>query len=333
MPRGPRLDAPNALHHVILRGIERRQIFRSDSDRHRCLDRLGAVVIGSGAGLYAWCLMPNHIHVLIRTGRLPLGRLMQRWAGPYASEFNRRYARAGHLFQNRFKSIVVDEEQYLLELVRYIHLNPVRARLSVGVDELDSYPWTGHAVLLGTRAFPAQDADSVLERFGPTYGGARRAYREFIRAAAGHHAPVDLSGGGLRRSAGGWRHVPTLGRGRERWAHDERILGSGEFVQRVIGQGLPAPALSAEATTRVRRLSGQVADRLHVTAAQIASPSLRRPVLEARAIVCHLAVCHLGLTLQAVGRALGISKQSVSRAIDRAPPLISRLTDLDDLLS
>ena len=190
MPRGPRLDAPNVLHHVIVRGIERRRIFRGDGDRQRCLDRLGTVITTSGARLYAWCLMPNHVHALIRTGTLPLGRLMQRWVGSDASAFNRRYARAGHLFQNRFKSIVVDEEQYLLELVRYIHLNPVRARLPVSMEELDSYPWTGHAVLLGRRLFrprtrtscwsasdalPAVRAKPTASSFAPRPGGARQS--------------------------------------------------------------------------------------------------------------------------------------------------------------
>jgi len=246
MPRGPRLDAPGALHHVIVRGIERRRIFRCDGDRRQCLDRLDTVIAASGAGLYAWCLMPNHIHALIRSGTLPLGRLMQRWVGSYASAFNRRYARAGHLFQNRFKSIVVEEEQYLLELVRYIHLNPVRARLRVSVDALDSYPWTGHAVLLGRRVFPAQDTDFVLGHFGSTAGNARRAYREFVHAADAHRPALDFSGGGLRRSAGGWHHLPSLGRGRERWAHDERILGSSEFVRHVLEQCPPPPALPAD---------------------------------------------------------------------------------------
>jgi len=155
MPHGPRLDAPGALHHVMVRGIERRRIFRADRDRRLCLDRLATLVTASGAGLYAWCLMPNHVHVLLRTGTMPLSLFMRRWVGPYASAFNRRHGRAGHLFQNRFKRIVVEEEAYLLALVRYIHLNPVRARLCTA-DELDRYRWTGHAVLLGCRGFPVQ---------------------------------------------------------------------------------------------------------------------------------------------------------------------------------
>jgi len=319
MPRGPRLDAPGALHHVMIRGIERRRIFRTDGDRRLCLDRLATLVTASEAGLYAWCLMPNHVHVLLRTGAMPLSLFMRRWVGPYASSFNRRHRRAGHLFQNRFKSIVVEEEAYLLELVRYIHLNPVRARLCAA-DELDSYRWTGHAVLLGRQVFPAQNAEFVLSHFGSRVGAARTAYREFVWAGAARPRP-DLSGGGLRRSVSGWEHVSIVAGGRERWTHDERILGSSEFVSAVIEQANPPPPPKADVAAVVTLLVRAVAVRCDVTPDEIASSSLRRRALTARAIVCQLAVGHRGMSLRAVARALGISKQSVARAVERGAAL------------
>src|SRR5258708_6783643 len=109
MPRGPRLDYPGALHHVIVRGIERRRIFRSVGARRLFLDRLAAWVLESGGGLYAWALMPNYAHMLLRTGHLPLSRLMQAWLSAYGTLFNRRHRRSGPLFQNRFKSTLVEE--------------------------------------------------------------------------------------------------------------------------------------------------------------------------------------------------------------------------------
>src|SRR5512139_1003540 len=148
MPRGPRLDAPGALHPVMVRGIDRCAIFHDDVDRRWCRDRLGAVLHAGAGTLYAWCFMPNHIHAVTRTGSAALSRLMRRWIGPYATWFNRRHRRCGYLFQNRFKSILVEEEPYFLELIRYVHLNPLRAQL-IDLDELETYPWTGHAVLLG----------------------------------------------------------------------------------------------------------------------------------------------------------------------------------------
>jgi hypothetical protein len=116
--------------------------------------------------------MPNHVHLLLRTGLTPLGRLMQRWLGAYASAFNRRHRRAGHLFQNRFKSIVVEEERYLLELVRYIHLNPVRAQLRVTLEELDRYPWTGTRGAARAPPLPVHDVDFVLAQFGASAAAA-----------------------------------------------------------------------------------------------------------------------------------------------------------------
>ncbi|MHB8764439.1 MAG: transposase, partial [Deferrisomatales bacterium] len=105
---------------------------------------------------------------------------MRRLMTGYAGWHNRRHRRQGHLFQNRYRGIVVEEEPYLLELVRYVSLNPVRAGLVRGIEGLDSYPYTGHAVILGRRPYPAQDVDAVLGRFGTKEGPARRAYRAII---------------------------------------------------------------------------------------------------------------------------------------------------------
>jgi hypothetical protein len=246
--------------------------------------------------------------------------VIQRWLGPYAVLFNLRHRRAGHLFQNRFKSILVEEERYLLELVRYIHLNPVRGRRPlVTLDELDDYRWSGHAVLLGRRDFAAQDADFVLRYFAVQAGPARRAYRAFVHAGYGRRAAPDLDGGGLRRSVGGWQVVRDLARGRERWAHDERVLGSGEFVERVVREssGALAPA-GVNGAELVAGLCGRFAPLFAVTPAEVARPSLRGAVLDARALVSEAAVREHGLTLTAVGRQLGVSKQSIARALVRA---------------
>jgi len=118
MPRQPRLDAPGVLHHVMVRGIERRAIFRDDTDRADFVGRLAALVPATGLSVYAWALLPNHAHLLVRTGSRPLPRVMRSLLTGYAGAFNRRHQRQGHLFQNRYKSIVVEEEPYLLELQR-----------------------------------------------------------------------------------------------------------------------------------------------------------------------------------------------------------------------
>ena len=140
MPRTARLDASGILHHVRARGIERRKIFLNDFDREDFIRRLEAACADGAATIYAWCLMPNHFHLAIRTGSQPLARTMRRMLTGYATSFNRRNNRAGHLFQNRYKSTVVDDERYFLGLVRYIHLNPIRARIVEELDGLKLYP-------------------------------------------------------------------------------------------------------------------------------------------------------------------------------------------------
>ena len=136
MPRGPRLDIPGALHHVMVRGIDRQNIFLSDADRNDLLCRLGEGVLRSGLRVYAWALMSNHFHVLLRSGSEGLSTTMRRLLTGYAVRFNRRHRRWGHLFQNRYKSILVEEDSYLLELVRYVHLNPLRAGVVNRLEDL-----------------------------------------------------------------------------------------------------------------------------------------------------------------------------------------------------
>ena len=122
MPRQARIDAPGALHHIMVRGIERKKIFRDNKDRDSFLTRLGKILSETSTPCYAWALIPNHAHLLMRTGSAPLSHVMRRLLTGYAVRFNHRYRRHGKLFQNRYKSILCQEDPYLLELVRYIRL-------------------------------------------------------------------------------------------------------------------------------------------------------------------------------------------------------------------
>ena len=125
MPRQARIDAPGALHHIIARGIERRRIFRTRKDYLDFIDRLSSLLDSTGTRCYAWALIPNHFHLLLKTGSVPIATVMRRLLTGYAVSFNNRHCRHGHVFQNRYKSILCQEETYLKELVRYIHLNPL----------------------------------------------------------------------------------------------------------------------------------------------------------------------------------------------------------------
>ena len=186
MPRLARLDAPGVFHHIIIRGIERRKIFRDDRDRENFLERLGTLLLETKTGCFAWAFLPNHAHFLLRTGEDPLAALMRRLLTGYVVSFNERYKRHGHLLQNRYKSIVCQKETYLQELVWYIHLNPLRARGVPHLAALNSYPYCGHSALMGKRKRPWQDADYVLHSFGGRIRNGRKEYLAYFEAGEGY---------------------------------------------------------------------------------------------------------------------------------------------------
>ncbi len=174
--------------------------------------------------------MPNHFHLLLATGKRPVYKVLHSVLFRYAAYFNRTHRRSGHLFQNRYKSVLCERDQYFRELVRYLHLNPVRARLVSHMRGLDHYRWSGHAVLMGEREAPWQDTATVLSLFGDREESARRAYRQFVQDGFTQGRRPELTGGGLLRSLGGWRGVLAAKREGRPDPGDERILGSGELV-------------------------------------------------------------------------------------------------------
>ena len=136
MPRQGRIDAPGAVHHIMVRGIERRKIFRDNKDKDNFVERLGDIIKDTSTSCYAWSLLSNHVHLLLRTGDHPIATVMRRLLTGYAVTFNRRFRRHGQLFQNRYKSILCQEDPYFIELVRYIHLNPLRANIAENYSSL-----------------------------------------------------------------------------------------------------------------------------------------------------------------------------------------------------
>ncbi len=329
MPRGPRLDTEGALHHVMVRGLEARKIFLSDVDREDFVGRLGDVARSAGMAVYAWSLLSNHFHLLVRTGRESLSRVMRRVLTGYAVSFNRRHRRVGHLFQNRFKSILVEEEAYFMQLVRYIHLNPLRVRLVRDVAELDSWSWSGHSVLMGQAEHSWQSVDYVLGQFGRTAGGARRKYRGFVLDGVGEGRRPDLVGGGLIRSIYGREAAVPLRRGREKWAYDERVLGSSDFVEHVwkeVEQGRLVPTASRDQRQAdVDRLVAEIADRLRLGRSELIGGSRRRAVAAGRYVVGYVAVREWGYPAVEVARALNVSSQSILRAVERGPACLREM--------
>ncbi len=202
MPRRARLDAPGTLHHVIVRGIDRRRIVDDVADRKNFVERLGQLAADTETSIYAWALMTNHAHILLRSSEYGLSGFMRRLLTGYAIFYNRRHRRWGHLFQNRYKSIICDEDAYFKELVRYIHLNPLRAKMVKSLSKLERYRWSGHGALMGKIQNDWQNRDYVLKWFGQKEGAAKKAYRDYVAKGIDQGRRPELVGGGLIRSLG-----------------------------------------------------------------------------------------------------------------------------------
>ena len=302
----------------MARGLERRAIFRDDRDRQDLVGRLAALAEAGALTVYAWALLPNHFHLLVRTGRLPLARAMRSLLTGYAGAFNRRHHRAGHLFQNRYKSVVVEEEPYFLELVRYLHLNPLRAGVLRDLAELGRYRWSGHAVLLGRRAAPWQDTRAVLARFPGGRGRPRDRYRAFVAEGIPQGRRKDLQGGGLLRSAGGWAGVRELRRGREAYMADERILGQTAFVEQLRTEA--ETALAAQARSRritLDMLLDRVCAPLGLSPETLAGGARTPALSRAREGIAYLWTTVLGRPGRPLAATLGVRPQSIYAAATR----------------
>jgi putative transposase len=326
MPRGPRLDAPGTLHHVIVRGIERRQIFKSDRDREDFLTRLGQVVKDGQASCFAWVLVPNHVHILVRTGAMPLARMMRRLLTGYAVSFNLRHQRSGHLFQNRYKSVVCEEDSYLLELIRYIHLNGIRAGLVKTLRELDRYRWSGHSVLMGYESRPWQAREEVLSYFGRSQRVACKKYRQFIFEGIAVGRREDLVGG-TKREGGGKRDREPQRR------YDSRILGSSPFVEELLAEEervTQERLLFKRKRTNVEEFINLVGKKFGVTGEEIIGGSQGQKASKARSVFCYLGSRELGLTGTELARAFGLTPAAIHYAVVRGETFLKENEGVGD---
>jgi putative transposase len=321
MPRLARLDAPGVLHHIMIRGIERRKIFLNSKDYGDFSDRLARLLPETKTACYAWVLMPNHAHFLFCTGAVPLVRLMRRLLTGYAVGFNRRYKRHGQLFQNRYKSIIYQEEAYLRELVRYIHLNPVRAGIVSDIGELSRYPYSGHSALTGRKKRPWQDVEYVLGYFGESVRSARKAYVAYVEERVEQGRREELTGGGLIRSLGGWAEVKRLTeKGMDHMMSDERILGDSAFADSVLSQANEGYEHRYELKRRgydLERIATRVAEILGIEKKEVFAKGRQNRKVKARSLLCYWAVREAGISLRALAKRLGISAPWVGYAVER----------------
>ena len=317
----------------------------------------------------------GHFHILLRTGPsasadasgcragpTPLSKVMRRLMTGHAVTFNKRHKRSGHLFQNRYKSVICEEDPYLLELIRYIHLNPLRAKLVEDLKELDKYPWTGHSAILGRRKnllIPDQaksyqpsakstsakeqkplaekTIEDVLLYFGNTKTVARRRYRQFVKNGIDQGKRPELQGGGLVRSAGG-NKSGLLGRKKEerdppdspealdggRGKGDARILGSGDFVEEILQESNEIYEMKTRNRISLDDLILKVSTNVDLDMEDLKSSKRNRKVSYARAVISYLAVNQLGWNASDVARKLRISGMGVGKCVDRGKKILDK---------
>ncbi len=286
MPRPPRLDAPGSVTHVVARGNERRPIFRDDEDRTRYLELLAEACERYGARVHAYCLMPNHVHLALQTAADPVSRVVHALHSRYAQYFNRRHGRSGHLFQGRFQAIVIDRDTYLLEVVRYIHRNPVKARL---VRRPEEFPWSSHRFYLGTAPawLVAGEALALLAGSRPR---ARRLLQEFVAGSAEGGYDPDVS---------------RLG----------SVVGSEDFVRAAVERA--GHAELARRVLAVETVAETVARHEGVTLGELCGPGRHRSLSRARSLCALLGRETGAIPLARTARFLHRDPSTLSRDVAR----------------
>ncbi|MBI1921343.1 MAG: transposase [Geobacter sp.] len=274
MARKPRIHYPGAVFHVILRGNAGAPIFFDDRDRYRLYLMLQHAVEKFGCRIHAFCLMTNHIHLVMQTGEMPLARIMQNISLRYTKWINYSRQRTGHVFQGRYKALLIDSDSYLLELVRYVHLNPVRAGIA---KESDDYLWTWHRAYLGRETLPWLTSEWVLSMLSSEIGKARKAYCDFVN---------DGIGEGRRNEF----HSGTC---------EGRLLGDDKFVDAVLEK-----ACQRRYRTTVSDVLRVVCRMYGTTVEELKAPGKTRPFTEARAMASLIVQESTHLPLTELGKAL-----------------------------
>ena len=317
MPRQARLDAPGTLHHVIVRGIEKRRIVDDDKDRKTFVNRMARIAENSATILYAWALMDNHAHILLRSGPSGLPHYMRRFLTGYAKHYNRRHERYGHLFQNRYKSIVCDEDTYLKILVRYIHLNPLRAGTITNIQGLAKYEWCGHGVIMGLRHMTSQDTNFVLRYFGACTASAREAYQHYLLEdiAANSDGLID---GGLEYSKGEWSAVKSLRQRVRRRNTKDRILGDDDFAERIVAETTTVSRCQYPTRKQREKITAVIVEQCQQSGISINELQMggrRRVVSRVRRDIARRLFSEFGIPLADIARYTGVSTSAICKAL------------------
>lgn len=303
MSRPLRLEYPGAVYHVIVRGNERRAVFRDDSDRDLYLGRLGHYEKRLGFRIYAYCLMTNHIHLAMEAGKVPLSRIMLGLQGSYTQAFNRRHDRVGHLFQGRYKALVVQKDRYLLALVRYIHANPVQAGI---VKEPWEYRWSSDR-WYRRRGGPAWlDVDFVLGMFGRRRKAAMQKYRDFMARFEGES----------------YEALQTIG---------QLVKGDEDFATRILEES-GEPEVVRRGVT-VNRVANTVAEVLKLELDDLRSSRRSRDLSSARAIAGYVGREHGRISLSRMAEHFRRDRSTMVRDVQRLEKRLDQSRGLRDTVA
>lgn len=317
MPRAARIHAPGYVFHIISRCMNREFLIDGPAERTRYLSLLERGMMRSNAKVMAWCIMSNHVHLILRAGEEPLWRLLKRVNTGYAQWRNRRTRRLGPVFADRYRSILVEEDLYLKELVRYIHLNPVRAGLATRPEESD---WSSHRAVLGLGPVHEWfDPTGVLELFGADTASAKTAYEEFV-----------LDGIGLPRSpllsGDGWDEINKEILSRSELKISDPILGSESFVAELMSTDPAHAGLLSMRTGRAARkhrptisaLIDIICEELELDQTEFVECPKRRVPRLARQLLVRVWVREYQETQVGIARHLNVPASLVSRWYSQA---------------
>jgi REP element-mobilizing transposase RayT len=299
MARKPRIHFPGALYHVILRGNAGQPVFIDDADRCRYYMLMQEVTEKFGCRVHAFCCMTNHIHIALQVGTISLSRIMQNLTLRYTNWINKKYRRTGHVFQGRFKAILIDADSYLLELVRYIHLNPVRAGI---VTNPADYPWIGHQCYLGKQELPWLTSEWVLSHFSSEISLARKSYDEFVLAGMDECRRQEF-------------HSGTV---------EGRILGDDGFADQVLQKA----EQQRHQPKSLEEIMDAVCQKFSITIAELAATGKTRPNSEVRALVALLIRESSDYSLTELSKILNRDVASLSQAARRLAEKIRLNPDL-----
>lgn len=292
MARPLRIEYPGAVYHVLSRGNNRQAIFRDDADRRHYLAKLRQYCAEKGVELLCYCLLSNHVHLLVETPRGNLSKLMQAFQTSYTSYFNRRHGRTGHVFEQRYKAFLVDRDSYLLQVSRYIHLNPVAAKLAVRPE---AYRWSSYPAYVKDTAGEGLKRESILGQLTGTRQQRIARYRAFVEGA--------LSGG-VR-----WAALPITA---------QAFIGEEEFVAEARRKGTRQPG-ALERSYGLGEIIQTVAVVVGLPPEQLQTPSKNARIQRGRELVMYVARRHSGASLREITERLGVRDLStVSHGVRRA---------------